>query len=148
MALKVPTRLVLLAFMGAATALAHPGATDTYSQAVTHAGRSADDLKRDLIDRPAEVLRLSGISRGMRVADFFAADGYYSELVSYVVGPKGRVYLLNNATWDRWSEGHWKERIEGRLANVEHRTIDAEHLDLPDHSLDAVLMMKVYHDLY
>jgi predicted methyltransferase len=147
-ALNVPTRLMVLAFLGAATALAHPGVTDVYAQAVAHAGRSADDLQRDPTDRPAEVLRLSGIKRGMQVADFFAADGYYSELASYVVGPKGHVYLLNNATWDRWSEGHWKERIEGRLPNVEHRTIDAEHLGLPDRSLDAVLLMKVYHDLY
>jgi predicted methyltransferase len=146
--LRVSTRLVLLTFMLTGAALARPAATDPYEQAVAHAGRSADDLKRDPIDHPAEVLGLTGIGRGMQVADFFGADGYYSELLSYLVGPKGRVYLLNNPTWDRWSEDHWKERIEGRLPNVEHRTIDAEHLDLPDHSLDAVLLIKVYHDLY
>ncbi len=146
--LTVSTRLVLLAFMIMGAALARPAATDPYGQAVAHPGRSADDLKRDPLDHPAEVLRLSGIGRGMQVADLFGADGYYSELLSYLVGPKGHVYLLNNSTWDRWSENHWKERIEGRLPNVEHRTIDAEHLELPDRSLDAVLLIKVYHDLY
>ncbi|MBV9620144.1 MAG: class I SAM-dependent methyltransferase, partial [Gammaproteobacteria bacterium] len=79
---------------------------------------------------------------------FLAAEGYFSELLSYIVGPEGHVYLLNNAAYDRWSEGHWKGRIEGRLPNVEHRTIDAEHMDLPDRSLDALIMVKVYHDLY
>jgi predicted methyltransferase len=146
--LTVSRRLVLLVLAGMAAAVAHPAPTDPYAQAVAHAGRSADDLKRDPLDRPAEVLRLSGIRRGMQVADFFGADGYYSELLSYLVGPRGHVYLLNNATWDRWSENQWKARIEGRLPNVEHRTIDAEHLDLPDGSLDAVLLIKVYHDLY
>lgn len=121
---------------------------DIYDAAVAHAGRSADDLKRDAIDHPAELLRLAGLKPGMQVADFMAADGYFSELASYVVGPKGHVLLLNNATWDYWSGNHWKERIEGRLPNVEHRTIDAGHMDVPDHSLDAVLLIKAYHDFY
>jgi hypothetical protein len=51
--------------------------------------RSANDLRRDAIDHPADVLRLAGIRPGMRVADLLAANGYYSELLSYVVGPKG-----------------------------------------------------------
>ncbi|MGO9804936.1 MAG: hypothetical protein ACLPTM_00035 [Steroidobacteraceae bacterium] len=129
----------------ALTAGAAPGAPpDIYDAAVAHAGRSADDLKRDPIDLAAQLLRLAGIKPGMQVGDFMAADGYYSELVSYVVGPKGHVLLLNNATWDYWSGNHWKERIEGRLPNVEHRTIDAEHVDVPDGSLDAVLLIKAY----
>jgi predicted methyltransferase len=137
--------LTALLAVASAAATAHP---DIYDAAVAHPGRSADDLKRDPIDHPAEVLRLAGLEPGMQVADFMAADGYYSELASYVVGPKGHVLLLNNPTWDYWSGDHWKERIEGRLPNVEHRTIDAEHVDVPDHSLDAVLLIKAYHDFY
>lgn len=121
---------------------------DIYDAAVAHAGRSEKDVQRDALDHPAEILRLSGIKPGMQVADFLGDSGYYSELVSYVVGPKGHVYLLNNVAYDAWSQDHWRERIEGRLPNVEHRTIDAEHLDLKDHSLDAILLIKVYHDLY
>jgi predicted methyltransferase len=144
------SRVLFLSAMlcAAAGAAASARGADIYDAAVMHPGRSADDLKRDAIDHPAEVLRLAGIRPGMRVADFFAADGYYSELLGYIVGPQGHVLLLNNRAYDRWSEGHWKERIDGRLPNVEHRTIDAEHLDIPAHSLDAVLLIKVYHDLY
>ena len=147
-----PRRAVLA--LAALTAIALAGglaraAADAYAAAVAHEGRSADDLKRDGLDHPAEVLRLAGIKPGMQVADFLAADGYYSELLSYLVGPKGHVYLLNNAAFDEWSENHWQERIaNGRLPNVEHRTIDVEHLGLPDRSLDAMLVVKVYHDLY
>ena len=140
---------VFLALLGVvALAGANARASDVYDAAVGHAGRSSDDLKRDSLDHPADVLRLAGIKPGMQVADFLAGDGYYSELLSYLVGPKGHVYLLNNTAYDTWSEGHWRERIEGRLPNVEHRTIDAEHLDLAAHSLDAILLIKVYHDLY
>ena len=124
-------------------------AADIYDAAVAHPGRSAADLKRDPTDRPADVLRLSGIKPGMQVADFFAADGYYSELLSYVVGDTGHVLLLNNAGYDKFVRDAWKQRIEKQhLTNVEHRTVDPAHMGLSDASLDAIVMIKVYHDLY
>jgi predicted methyltransferase len=133
----------------AAAAHAPLARADRYSEAVAHAGRTAADLKRDELDHPAEVLRLAGIRPGMVVADFLAADGYYSELLSYIVGPKGHVYLLNNTAYDQWSDNQWETRLLGkRLANVEHRTIDVQFLGFPAHSLDAILLIKVYHDLY
>lgn len=143
--------LACAALCGAAPVVAAdaPAASDAYAAAVAHPGRSADDLKRDPVDHPADVLRLSGIKPGMQVADFFAADGYYSELLSYLVGPRGHVLLLNNAGYDKFVKDAWKERIEHQhLGNVEHRTVDPEHMGLADASLDAVLMIKVYHDLY
>jgi predicted methyltransferase len=120
---------------------------DRYSDAVAHAGRPAGDLQRDALDHPAELLRLTGIRPAMVVADFLAADGYYSELLSYLVGPRGRVYLLNNDAYDKWSDNQWQGRTE-RLPNVVHQTISVEHLGLPARSLDAILLIKVYHDLY
>ncbi len=136
--------LLALAALGSPWALA----ADLYDAAVAHAGRSEKDLKRDALDHPAEVLRLAGIKPGMVVADYMGANGYYSELLSYVVGPKGHVYLLNNIAYDNWSQGGWKQRIDGRLPNVEHLQMDAEHLGLPDKSVDAIVLSKVYHDLY
>ena len=124
-------------------------AADLYDTAVQHPGRSAEDLKRDAAEHPAELLRLAGLKPGMKVADVMAATGYYSELLSYVVGPTGHVLLLNNTAYDKWSEGGWEKRLAGnRLPNVEHRTVDLEHLDLPDHSLDALILIKTYHDFY
>jgi predicted methyltransferase len=123
--------------------------SDRYSEAVAHPGRSAADLKRDAIDHPAEVLRLAQIKPGMTVADFLAGTGYYSELLSYIVGPRGHVLLLNNDIYEKWSQRRWEGRLANeRLPNVEHRTIDVQHLDLPDRSLDAILLIKVYHDFY
>ena len=127
----------------------HANAADAYDAAVAHAGRSAADLKRDSLDHPADILRLSGIKPGMRVADVLAGDGYYSELASYVVGPKGKVFMINNAAFDHWSEGPLQARLEShRLGNVEHETLDLNHMNLAPGSLDAVLLVKVYHDLY
>jgi len=127
----------------------HANAADAYDAAVAHAGRSAADLKRDSLDHPADILRLSGIKPGMRVADVLAGDGYYSELASYVVGPKGKVFMINNAAFDHWSDGPLQARLEShRLGNVEHETLDLDHMNLVPGSLDAVFLVKVYHDLY
>ena len=143
-----PRRLpTLAAFLTLACLASGSLWADIYDDAVAHKGRSDKDLQRDELDHPAQVLRLSGIGPGWKVGDFMGANGYYSELLSYVVGPRGHVYLLNNTAYDDWS-GHWKERLDGRLPNVEHRTVDFERVNLPTRSLDAVLMIKDYHDLY
>jgi predicted methyltransferase len=127
----------------------HANAADAYDAAVAHAGRSAADVKRDPLDHPADVLRLSGIKPGMRVADVLAGDGYYSELASYLVGAKGKVFMINNAAFDHWSEGPLQARLESdRLRNVEHETLDLNHMNLEPGSLDAIFLIKVYHDLY
>ena len=142
--IEVPCLLVL-AFL--ATAI-QAGAADRYDAAVAHPGRPAADLKRDPMDHPAEILRLAGIKPGMRIADVLAGDGYYSELLSYIVGPGGKVLMINNKEFDDWSDG-LAARLEGnRLPNVEHSTVDLDHLNLAAASLDAVLLIKVYHDLY
>lgn len=135
--------LVLLAM----TAIGH--AADLYDAAVGHAGRTQADLKRDAIDHPAELLRLTGIKPGMHVADVLAGDGYYSELLSALVGPKGQVLMLNNAAFDKWAGDDRKTRLAGdRLPNVDYRIVDLGHMGLAADSLDGVVLCKIYHDLY
>src|SRR5579871_1085606 len=139
----------VLALLCAAWVLSGTARADEYDAAVAHAGRSAADVQRDPLDHPDEILRLSGIKPGMRVADVLAGDGYYSELISYVVGPKGKVLLINNAAFDNWAGKALPERVSsGRLPNVEHETVDLDHMNLAPASLDAVFLVKVYHDLY
>jgi predicted methyltransferase len=140
-----------LLLLGAAclAAALQASAADRFDAAVANPGRSAADLKRDALDHPADILRLSGIAPGMRIADVLAGDGYYSELASYVVGPKGKIFMINNAAFDHWSEGPLQARLQsGRLANVEHETLDLNHMNLAPESLDAIFLIKVYHDLY
>jgi predicted methyltransferase len=142
---QAPSLLCMLGLVASLDA----NAADAYDAAVAHAGRSAADLKRDSLDHPADILRLSGIKPGMRVADVLAGDGYYSELASYVVGPKGKVFMINNAAFDHWSDGSLQARLQSdRLGNVEHQTLDLNHMKLELGSLDAVFLIKVYHDLY
>jgi len=142
------TSLGALLALGAISTPLAMGA-DAYDAAVHHPGRLASDIKRDALDHPAEMLRLAGLKPGMRVADLLAGDGYYSELASYVVGPKGHVLMLNDPSFEKWSEGGWQKHIANkRLPNVEYRKVDLNRMQLGDATLDAVLLVKVYHDLY
>lgn len=123
-------------------------AADIYDTALANPARPAKDVKRDAADHPAELLRLAGVEPGMQVADFMAANGYWTEILSYVVGPQGHVLMLNNAAYDGWSPG-WEKRVaDKRLPNAEHRTVDLGDMKLGSGTLDAVVMIKVYHDLY
>ncbi len=78
-----------------------------------------------------------------------AGDGYFSELLGNVVGPHGHVLMLNNSSFDKWSDGDRQKRLaDNRLANVEYRLVDLDHMNLAPASLDAIVLSKVYHDLY
>jgi predicted methyltransferase len=142
-------RIAIVAAFSISGFLPSAQAADIYDAAVRHPGRSDADLKRDAGEHPAELLRLAGIKPGMQVLDLLAAGGYFSELLSYIVGPKGHVLMLNNTGYDSFSRNSWKQRIaDHQLTNVEHRTVDMANLGLADNSLDAAVLVKVYHDLY
>ena len=97
---------------------------------------------------PARVLRMAGIRAGMRVVDVLGGNGYYSELLSYLVGPKGSVLLINNSGFDGY-DTTWKQRLaQDRLPNVTHRVVDLSAMQLGRATFDAALLIKVYHDLY
>ena len=148
MKMRVALAVPLFMAIGLAVFGTPAGAADLYDAAVAHRGRPASDLPRDALDHPAELLRLAGIAPGMHVADVLAGSGYYSELLSYLVGADGKVLLINNKQYDDWSDGLAARLAGNRLPNVEHLTRDLGHLDLADKSLDAVLLIKVYHDFY
>jgi predicted methyltransferase len=127
---------------------AAPMPDDRFDEALKHAGRPADDLKRDAIDHPDVLLRLTGMKPGAVVADVLGADGYFSELSSYIVGPQGKVLLINNQAFEGFSPDLPK-RLEGnRLPNVVKQTVELDDMHLAPDSLDVVLLVKVYHDLY
>src|ERR1700677_748830 len=148
MKMRAAVAVSLWVAIGLALVAASAKGRDIYDAAFTQPARPASDRQRDALDHPAELLRLAGIAPGMHVADVLAGGGYYSELLSYIVGPSGKVLLINNAAYDAWSDGLNARLAANRLPNVEHLTVDLNHMNLPAHSLDAVLLIKVYHDLY
>lgn len=60
--------------------------------AVNDAHRPAVDTMRDAARKPAESLAFAGVKPGDKVVDFIAGGGYFTRILSKVVGPQGHVY--------------------------------------------------------
>jgi len=111
--------------------------------------RPADERALDAGRKPEEVLKFFGVKPGDKVADIMAGGGYYTAILSQLVGAKGVVYSANNA----FMKGFIKDALDVRLknpvfANVKHIDGEVDKLALPtDGSLDFVLIHLNYHDL-
>jgi predicted methyltransferase len=133
-----------LALMGGCTPRAVP-----LPDAPAVPARSAEDQERDARSRPELVLPMLQLQPGARVLDFLTGGGYYAELLAAEVGPSGAVLAHNNAAYRKWVGPKVGERFEGRgLAQVELYDRELEALGLASGSLDAILLVNCYHDLY
>jgi len=64
--------------------------------AVVDPGRPAADSMRDENRKPAEVVAVSGLKPGDTVAELGSSGGYYTRILSKVVGPKGKIIAVIN----------------------------------------------------
>ncbi len=117
--------------------------------AVNHPDRLEFDTKRDVNRKPQQVLQFFNVRPGMTVVDIFSGGGYYTELLSYVVGPDGIVIAHNNQAYIDYVQKTLSKRYtEGRLPNVKRITAEANELELPNNSADIVFLILAYHDIY
>jgi predicted methyltransferase len=112
------------------------------------AQRLKSDFDEDSYRRPREVLEFVGARPGMKVIDVVAGRGYFTELLSRVVGPGGEVIAYNRADVSRMAAVLEERYGNGRLPNVKRVEIDRPALTLAPASLDAALLIMVYHDMY
>jgi predicted methyltransferase len=117
--------------------------------AVASPQRPAADLDRDASSRPAEVLGFFGVPEGGIAIDLFGGGGYYSEILARAIGDDGRVYLHNNEAYLNFAGDALEARLaNGRLPNVIRYDRELDAIDLADDSVDLILMVMAYHDLY
>lgn len=117
--------------------------------ALASAERPAADRARDAARQSAAVLRFFAVTPGMTVLDLYSGGGYYTEILSRLVGPKGRVVAHNNTPYLQFAKDELAMRYAaGRLPNVERLTAENNALSLPAATFDVVLMTDVYHDVY
>ena len=122
---------------------------DHIHAAVDAPDRPEADRARDADRKPGEVLTFFGIEPGDQAVDLMGGAGYYTELLSRVVGGEGVVYAQNNAfVLTRFADKPLTERLKNPdLANVRRLDRELDDPGLPD-GLDAVIMILFYHDTY
>ncbi|MEO5938416.1 MAG: methyltransferase [Sphingomonas sp.] len=68
--------------------------------AVADTSRPDADRAADVKRKPAETIAFAGVKPGMVVGEFYPGGGYFTRMLSDVVGAKGHVYGMENLRWD------------------------------------------------
>lgn len=123
--------------------------TSIYADAVANEARPEADRERDAGRKPAEVLEFLGITPGMTVLDMFSGGGYYTEILSSIVGESGHVIAQSNEAYLQFVGDEFEKRyLGGRLTNAQVLMAENNELELEAGSLDAIMLVLSFHDLY
>ena len=120
--------------------------SDLISKAVADPARPAGYKAADAFRKPAETLAFSGVRPGMTVGEFYPAGGYFTRMISDVVGPTGHIYATENAGWNDSVKDDRAMLAEGKRKNV---SLDVEPfgtVKFPQ-PLDLAWVTQNYHDL-
>ncbi len=144
--MKLFTIAVLAAALSTQALADGHGAIDA---AVADQTRLEEHRARDAGRKPDEVLAFSMIKPGDRVADLAAGGGYYTALLSRLVGAEGAVYAVDPVRiFEAFPSA--KDTFPGYLEkdprqNVSYTVQKFDELTFPA-PLDAVMMGLYYHD--
>jgi predicted methyltransferase len=112
-------------------------------RAMASPDRPAADKERDASRKAPAVLDFLGLEAGMTVLDINASGGWYTEVLSYAVGPNGKVYMQNRPGGNAAEAAAAKA---ARLANVEEWGMPIA--DLPANSVDFAITALNLHDFH
>ena len=79
--------------LGGAYAAGNSALPAYIAAAVSDSARPAADTERDAVRKPGATLAFSGVKPGDNVVELAPGKGYYTRLLSAVVGPKGKVTI-------------------------------------------------------
>jgi len=150
-------RSLVLPILAAATLFASPAilarpagtVSPTIKAALDSSARPTADILRDPTRHPGELLTFAGIKPGMKVADFIMGGGYFTRILSGVVGQKGHVYAYQPAEFIAFRPAYGTEQtaaVTGR-ANVTPLSMKLGEIAFPE-KLDAIVTVQNYHDLH
>jgi predicted methyltransferase len=120
-----------------------------YAAALADTTRPEADSSRDAARFPAEVLAFAQIGRGEKVGDFIIGGGYWTRILSNVVGPEGKVYAFTPDEFIRFRPAYKDEQaaaVAGR-ANVVALNGSVTAPPFPE-PLDTIITVQNLHDLY
>jgi predicted methyltransferase len=140
--------------LGAALPLATfaASAAGEITKAVADPARPEADTVRDADRKPAEVIALTGIHAGSKVAEMLPGQGYFTRIFSKVVGPQGVVYAWMNVPASVPAGGRDPAGpMRALAADANYPNLKLANLDpstpLPE-QVDLVWTSLNYHDLH
>lgn len=111
-------------------------------RAMANPDRPAEDKARDASRRAPQVLDFLGLEAGMTALDINASAGWYTEVLSYAVGPNGKVYMQNRAG------GRSADAAAARAARLSNVEQWDDMGTLPANSIDFAITALNFHDFH
>lgn len=135
--------------LAAATPIAAQKATPAITAALADTSRPADQREKDAARKPGELLAFAGIKPGQKVADFVMGGGYWTRILSPLVGAKGKVYAYQPAEFITFRAAYADEQ-KAAVAGLSNTVALSESLSaliFPE-QLDAIVTVQNYHDMF
>ena len=132
--------------LAAPVSAAAPKLSTLIAQAVADPARPAGYRAADATRKPAETLAFSGVRPGMIVGEFYPSGGYFTRMLSDIVGPTGHIYGVEN---DRWQDSVKDDKAllaEGKWKNVSIIVRPFGTVEFPK-PLDLAWVTQNYHDM-
>ena len=114
------------------------------AKAVADPARPAEHRAADALRKPTETLAFAGVKPGMTVGEFYPGGGYFTRMLSDVVGPKGHVYGIENAKWKSAIEAN--QKLAAQLPNVTMESGPFGTVNFPK-PIDLAWVTQNYHDM-
>ena len=143
------TPILLAAALAAGPAAVAATRIQPHVAAAVASPARASERGADARRKPAELLAFTGVKRGDKVLELIPGYGYFTHILSGIVGPKGRVYAV-------WPEPYARQAVpnvndlRAQSATAAWRNITvlvqpAAKLTAPE-PLDLVFTSQNYHD--
>ena len=87
---RIPTLLLCLSVFGPGLAGTAESTAASNATAIADPRRPAEQVALDVNRKPAATFAFAGVKAGDHIADVMAGDGYFTRILSDVVGPTDR----------------------------------------------------------
>ncbi|WP_416308318.1 class I SAM-dependent methyltransferase [Neptunicella sp. SCSIO 80796] len=118
--------------------------------AIDNPQRPQTDRDKDDKRQPQQIIEFFKVQPATTVLDVLAGSGYYSEILSRVVGEQGKVIIHNDKHFLKYYGENLSKRLEDgdRLANTVRMDISLNDLELEENSVDTIFLILGYHDFF
>jgi predicted methyltransferase len=138
--------LMPLAAASLAADAAQPSLSAIIAKAVADPARPAGYRAADPYRKPAQTVAFSGVRPRMVVGEFYPGGGYFTRILSDVVGPSGHIYAIENKGWNDSVKLDNAMLAEGKWKNVSVDVQPFGTVKFP-RPLDLAWVTQNYHDL-
>lgn len=105
-----------------------------------------DNLLRKLFTNRMEIVKNANIKKGHIILEVGCGPGFFTEVISDVIGGKGRVYALD--VQEQMIEKIKKKIENGKIRKNAHTMVsNASKINLPSNSVDVVFVTYAFEEL-